>query len=99
MAAAAAFSNAAPAGALAQALFLPPARRDLLAAAPTALALFSRAALLTRAWLDPDQPATKKIFDTMVESVVTGRLRSVEAVAAADRELSALLQRIYGNNR
>ena len=101
MAAAAAFSNAAPAGALAQALFLPPARRDLLAAAPAepALALFYRAALLTRAWLDPDPPATKKIFDTMVESVVTGRLRSVEAVAAADRELSALLQRIYGNNR
>ncbi|MEK7208694.1 MAG: extracellular solute-binding protein [Patescibacteria group bacterium] len=98
--AAIAFSAAPSAGALASALLLPPARRDLLTQLPAdpALALFYRAALLTRAWFDPDPPATKKIFDAMVESVVTGRLRSAEAVAAADRELNALLQKIYGRD-
>ncbi len=99
-AAAMAFSSAGPVSALSQALFLPPARRDLLSQAPAdpALTIFYRAAILARAWPDPDPAGTKKIFETMIESVVTGRLRSNEAVAEGDRQLQALLQRIYGGN-
>ncbi|MBI4136186.1 MAG: extracellular solute-binding protein [Candidatus Vogelbacteria bacterium] len=113
--AAAAFAGPKFAGALAEALFLPPARRDLLGRAPASpaspnrgepaggpanpvMAIFYRAAILARAWPDPDPAATKKIFETMIESVVTGRLRSTEAVAEADRQLQALLDSIYGSN-
>ncbi|MBI2097658.1 MAG: extracellular solute-binding protein [Candidatus Vogelbacteria bacterium] len=98
--AAAALAGPAFAGALAEALFLPPARRDLLGqtVANPIMTLFYRAALLTRSWPDPDPVGTKKIFETMIESVTTGRSRSSEAVAEGDRELAALLERIYGSN-
>lgn len=100
LSAAAALAGSNVPATLSEILFLPPARRDLLARGSTdpALALFYRAALLARAWPDPDPAATKKIFDEMVESVTTGRLRSSEAVALADQQLAALLERIYGRN-
>ncbi|MBI2100667.1 MAG: extracellular solute-binding protein [Candidatus Vogelbacteria bacterium] len=98
--AALALAGSKPADALAAALFLPPARRDLLGQAPAdpAMAVFYRAAILARNWPDPDPVRTKKIFETMIESVVTGRLRSNEAVAEGDRQLQALLTSIYGSN-
>ncbi|MEK7552956.1 MAG: extracellular solute-binding protein [Patescibacteria group bacterium] len=78
---------------LAQTLFLPPARRDLLAAgqADPTLAVFYPAAVVSRAWPDPDPDASKQIFATMIESVVTGRQNSAEAVAEANTALGALL--------
>lgn len=96
--AATALAGPASVSALSATLFLPPARRDLLDQAPAdpAMALFYRAAILARAWPDPDPAGTKKIFETMIESVVTGRLRSGEAVAEGDRQLQTLLERIYG---
>lgn len=99
--AARALAGPVSAGALSAALFLPPARRDLLSQAPTdpVMALFHRAAILARAWPDPDPAGTKKIFETMIESVTTGRLRSGEAVAQADRQLQALLDNIYGSSQ
>jgi len=98
--AAAAFAGPKSVSALAEALFLPPARRDLLERGPEnpVMTLFYRAAILARAWPDPDPAGTKKIFETMIESVVTGRLRSNEAVAEGDRQLQALLETIYGRN-
>ena len=95
-----AFAAGEAARALAETLYLPPARRDLLTTAPPdpIMALFNRAALITRGWLDPDPVATKKIFENMIESVTTGRLQSADAVAAADQQLTALIQSIYGQN-
>ncbi len=98
--AALALAGTGPVAMLAEALALPPARRDLLGRATPdpAMTLFYRAAVLARTWADPDPTATKKIFDTMIESVVTGRERSSNAVSTADRELNAVIKRVYGNN-
>jgi len=77
-------------------LFLPPARRDLLAerSVDPIMDVLKASAFIGKAWFDPHPLASKQIFDGMVESVTTGRLRSSEAVAEADRELAAALAKL-----
>ena len=79
---------------LAQAAFWPPARRDLLARSnkDPFLATFYKAALIGQAWPDPDTDKTREIFDTMAEAVLTGRLKSGEAVNRAQEELTLIIK-------
>ncbi len=76
---------AAAAGTVAQAFNLPPVRRDLIQNAPgnAVQQTFMKSALIARAWYDPNPPATDSIFQTMVESVVSGAATPADAVQAA----------------
>ncbi|MDP3874923.1 MAG: extracellular solute-binding protein, partial [bacterium] len=60
-------------------LILPPARRDLLSLKPTDAisSVFYDAALQSKGWLDPDTVATEAIFREAIESVTSGRARTV----------------------
>src|SRR3989338_3738935 len=79
---------------LSQELLLPPARRDLLSQKPTdtAMSVFYNAALQSRGWLDPDTLATNIIFRDAIESITSGRARTVEAINKVDREIEALIK-------
>jgi ABC-type glycerol-3-phosphate transport system substrate-binding protein len=64
-----------PAKEFAAAYNLPPVRRDMLAAKPTdaVLSVFYDAAIRASTWLDPRPEETNRAFQTMVESVSSGR--------------------------
>ena len=80
-------------GTLAPLTGLPPVRRDVVldTANNAAMTVFVQSALLARGWLDPSSSATNRIFQTMVESVISGKNEPAAAVAAAAAELEALL--------
>lgn len=82
--------------ALSQARSLPPVRRDLLALNPERdyLEIFYDSAIIARPWLVPDKTQAGQIFRNMVESVISGRYRSSEAVKRADVELRELIKDI-----
>ena len=82
------------AGALAKALYLPPARRDLLAQASVdpLMTVFNRSALVSRGWLDPHAAKSEAIFKDLIEATNTGRLTALDAVKEAAGELTLLYQ-------
>ena len=72
----------------------PPVRRDLLLARPTDAyggVLFD-GALRSRTFLDPNPSATTPIFQTMIESITSGKLRSNDALGDASSKLQALIR-------
>src|SRR3989338_3133706 len=71
---------------LSEILSLPPTRRDLLVNKPTSatLSVLYDAALQSKGWLDPDTKATKVIFSEAIESVTSGRARTLEAIDKAN---------------
>ncbi|OGI61349.1 hypothetical protein A2645_00760 [Candidatus Nomurabacteria bacterium RIFCSPHIGHO2_01_FULL_39_9] len=90
-----AFSGADYAGNIANALSLPPARRDLLAARPTGsyLPIFYSSALQAKNWFDPDPKRTKEIFKTMIADVVAGRTDAEDAVDDTSTDIGVLLNK------
>lgn len=78
---------------LATFLGLPPARRDLLNQEPQdpSQVVFYDAAISARSWLDPNSVETEGVFQRMIESLLSGRLRINEAVQTANKELEQLL--------
>jgi len=72
---------------------LPPVRRDMLTAgaADPVKSIFYSSAVISKGWLDPDREETKAIFQNMVESITSGKLRLGEAVTRADSEIQNLL--------
>jgi len=80
--------------ALSKILALPPARRDLLSVRPTdaIFPVFYDAALQSKGWLDPDIMATDTIIREAIESVTSGRARTVEAINKANQEMEALIK-------
>lgn len=80
---------------LAQKLFLPPSRRDLLSVKPTDafMNVFFDSALMSRGWIDPSSPDTSNIFSELVENIVSGRMRVNEAVNNASSEID----KFFGN--
>lgn len=76
------------------ALKVPPARRDLLSQVPNDpyASIFYNSALWARGWLDLNQKGTDGIFQKLIESITSGRLRLEVAIAAAQGELQNLLQ-------
>lgn len=91
-AAAFALADRAFVSALGEASGLPPARRDLLRAAPNDAfgKTLYRSALTSAAWVDPSPLASETIYQTMIESVVSGRSTVNEAILRAEAELQTL---------
>lgn len=72
---------------------LPPVRRELLRVKPKNAyqSVFYESVIRSKTWLDPEPVESNKVFRTMIESITSGRSRTLEAVSAASRELSNLL--------
>jgi ABC-type glycerol-3-phosphate transport system substrate-binding protein len=88
-------SGKAAVGLIAGALSLPPVRRDVAVdtTANAAAGVFVQSSLIARGWLDPDSNATDGIFQTMIESVVSGKSTPAAAVAEGTQALRQLLPR------
>jgi ABC-type glycerol-3-phosphate transport system substrate-binding protein len=54
-------------------------------------AQFNKAALVSRAWLDPNPEESDRIFRNMIEAIKSGKMTINEAVNAADMQFTALL--------
>ena len=81
--------------ALAQAIKLPPVRRDLVSIRPNdavSVALYD-SAIIARGWRDPSPKETDQIFRTMVESIGSGRAQITEALTLAQGAIDKLLQK------
>ena len=86
-------TSAAASAAVAQQLNLPPVRRDVQVdtSASAAAAVFIQSALMSRAWVDPNVVATNAMFKEMIESVISGRGTSEQAVFDAASAMRQLL--------
>ncbi len=75
-------------------VFLPPVRRDLLAGNPdnAFMQTFHDSALISKNVYDFNPEETDKIFKSLIESVVSGRLTTSEAIVRANGELELLKQ-------
>ena len=79
---------------LSELTFLPPVRRDMLASKPvgnSAVSVFYDSALISKAWLDPGRTRTSEIFQTMVESVTSGRQTPSDAIRRASGDMNSVL--------
>lgn len=78
---------------VAEALVLPPVRRDLLSVKQDRAysSVFFDSAIRARTWLDPEPQGSSVIFKNMIESITSGRARIAEAISRASRELDDLL--------
>jgi len=72
---------------------LPSVRRDVPAdtKANAAAEVFLQSALISRAWLDPAPKITDNLFQVMIESVVSGKNQSGQAVSDTALELKRLV--------
>ena len=79
----------------AKATGLPPVRRDVTfdTSDNASAGVFAQAALIARAWIDPNPQSTDTIFQTMIESVISGAEEPASAVSNASRELQQLVGR------
>lgn len=75
-------------------LFIPPARRDLIAVRPAdaSESVFYESALQAKGWRDPDSVLTTELFRELIDSVTSGRARSAEALSRTSRELDAMIK-------
>jgi ABC-type glycerol-3-phosphate transport system substrate-binding protein len=78
---------------LSQALGLPSPRRDVSpdTSNNASAAVMSQSALIARSWLDPNPSATDALFQTMIESVISGKAQPAQAVGDASRELAQII--------
>ncbi|HVS79599.1 MAG TPA: extracellular solute-binding protein [Candidatus Paceibacterota bacterium] len=78
---------------LSQMTSLPPVRRDLLSTKPSSPygIVFYDSAIFAKAWTDPDNTATDKIFGDLIESITSGRSRPTQAITNAGLEIQQLL--------
>lgn len=74
---------------------LPPVRRDIAidTSENAAMQTFAASALIAQAWLDPSPKETNKIFQTMIESVVSGQKEPQSAVFTAAEEFNDIIPR------
>ncbi len=80
---------------VAGALSLPPVRRDVAVdtTANAAASVFVQSSLIARGWLDPRPAETNTIFQTMIESVVSGKSTPGTAVSEGAQAMSQLIPR------
>ena len=74
--------------------YLPPARRDMIAAGTTDpyLSIFYNAALITKSWADIDPTQSNAILSAMVESVTSGSENVHQAISDANDQYNLSLQ-------
>ncbi len=79
----------------ANALFIAPARRDLLAAKPVDayFPVIYSSALFANTWFDPSPADTDTIFQRMVENVLSNNLSADNAISDASSKLELLLSK------
>lgn len=72
----------------------PPIRRELLSTRPTDAygAILFDSALRSRSFLDPNPSASTPIFQAMIESITSGKLKSGEALDEASGKLQGLIR-------
>ncbi|MHB1316839.1 MAG: ABC transporter substrate-binding protein [Minisyncoccota bacterium] len=72
---------------------LPSARRSLLVDRPNDpyKAIFYQSAIQSATWTDPKRGETSTIFQNMIESITSGRMRITDALRKADDEFKVLL--------
>jgi ABC-type glycerol-3-phosphate transport system substrate-binding protein len=72
---------------------LPPVRRDMYATRPqdSYLSVFYDSALVAKGWLDPERNTTSTIFESVIESILSGRETVYVAVSRANDEIENLL--------
>jgi hypothetical protein len=70
--------------------YLPPVRRDMLAAKPAQdwLSVFYDSAAIARGWIEPGPQTSENVFADMIEDVTSGRSTVVEALNRGGAELS-----------
>ena len=74
------------------AIGIPSARRDVLSQTTTGdNDVFNRAAIISRAWIDPDPDKTNTAFQGMIENTTSGAASVSEAVQRADQEIARVL--------
>jgi ABC-type glycerol-3-phosphate transport system substrate-binding protein len=80
---------------VANALFIAPARRDLLTARPTDqyMPIVYNSALFARSWVDPSPRDTDVIFRGMIENTVSGLMTASNAVNDAGSKINLLFNR------
>lgn len=73
---------------------LPPARSDLLAIKQSDpyLSIFYKAAVQSKAWIDPDPVQTNAIFQSMVESITSGSNNAGSIVSTAKQQIDLLFR-------
>lgn len=73
---------------------LPPVSRKLLNKDPKDpyLEIFYNSALSAKAWLDPNPQETNVIFQAMIDSIVSGREKTANAIQRADSEMRVLIK-------
>lgn len=93
LAVAEALSAPASVAALSQATGLPPVRRDVSTDTSSNAAgqIFAQSALIASGWLDPDPTQTDPLFQTMVESVISGAADPSTAVAQAAESMRSII--------
>ncbi len=76
---------------------LPSVRRDVVfdTSANATAGIAAQAALIARGFLDPNPRETDLIFQTMIESVISGAKTTNEAVRDGAAELTALLSQMF----
>lgn len=89
-------SKSDTAAAIADALRMPPMRRDLLSRKPNDayLSVFYDSALISHGFLDPSPSETNQIFQGIVSDITSGRRQLSAAVGNGNAELTKLL-RVY----
>ncbi len=72
---------------------LPPVRRDVTidTSKNAAASVFVQSGLIARAWLDPDPVKTNVIFGDMVQSVLSGKAQTQEAISNAGQILQSIV--------
>lgn len=77
-----------------ESLFLAPARRDALTegSPDPVLSVFYKAGIMARSWLEPNPQKVSDIFEIMIESTATGKMRMSDAVRDATRALEQILK-------
>ncbi len=73
---------------------LPPVRRDIAfdPSEDASISVFAQSALISGGFLDPSPTITNQIFQTMIESVISGKAEPASAIFDARRELEALVK-------
>ncbi len=73
--------------------YLPPVRRDMIASGSKDpyQTIFFDSALISRSWLDTNAEKTSRIFQSMIETITSGRDTTYNAIQAASRELELSL--------
>lgn len=77
---------------ISSALSTPPVQRSLLAKAPADpfMKVFYDSALISKSWLDVNPERTNVIFETIINSIISGSVRIHDAVARAQEEISLI---------